>query len=365
MALIILILLTYLGMVAAFTIGYYRVIERKPIPSSKNLFISIVVCFRNEAPNIAQLVASLKKLNYPKEDFEVIAVNDHSCDKTLLLLQKAQEEFPNLKILSLDNVELGKKAALHSGVHAAQGTIIAVTDADCRLPKEWLKQISNLMSNHVDLVCGPVTYSPTTFFENVAAIEFGGLVASGIGAAGIGMPMYCNGANMAFRKELYLAANLHTNSTPSGDDVFLLHYAKQNGRNIYFAFGEENCVTTAPDKNLSDLIHRRIRWGSKTPFYTDKTSKVVAFIVLTANLSLLCLGFWCIEDSSLLPRFIALYGLKAIIEYGLLSVHFKVNNVNLWRKYFIPTLMVYPFYITFTALASIRRKFVWKERSYK
>ena len=61
-------------------------------------------------------------------------------------------------------------------------------------------------------------------------LEFLSLIGSGAGAIGIENPIFCNGANMAYRKDVFLETNNFNNdNTVSGDDVFLLHSIKASG----------------------------------------------------------------------------------------------------------------------------------------
>lgn len=364
MGIAVLIFIVYIAIIVAFTIGYYRIIERKPIPTTTHHFISVVICLRNEEDNVVPLFDSLQKQNYSPEYFEVIAINDHSTDSTLNKLNMLHSYGFSITVISLDDVEGGKKAALFAAIKRAKGNIIATTDADCRLPQGWLSIINEHFCNRAEMVCGPVAYTPTGTFEHITSIEFGSLVASGIGAAGVGNPIYCNGANLAFKKELFFAANLHADVTPSGDDVFLLHYAKESQRNIAFAFGESSTVTTYADKNISELINRRVRWGSKTPYYTDAFTKFVATIVLLVNITVIILAITSCFSPYILQKFIILFGIKTACDYTLLAVHFRISGIKGWIKYFLPTMALYPFYITFTAFASLRNKFTWKERQY-
>jgi poly-beta-1,6-N-acetyl-D-glucosamine synthase len=364
MALLIAVMALYLVMIAAFTAGYYRIVEHKPIPNQARNFISIVICFRNEAANIASLFETIQGLDYPTDYFEVVAVNDHSTDSTEHELAMQQRQVKNLHIINLPPEQEGKKAALSAGVSAAQSSIIAITDADCRLPKYWLANINNLIGAKADIVCGPVAYRPTTFFERLAAIEFASLNASGIGAAGVGMPIFCNAASMAFRKEIFTEANLNQEQTPSGDDVFLLHYAKQHHKKIMFIAGSSSLVTTTADSGLKDFINRRKRWGSKTRYYQDIRTKQVAFLVFLANASILACAGLAVINGANLKLAITLFAAKTIVDYGLLAVHFKANGVKKWAKYFVLCAALYPIYITFTAIGSTTSKFTWKERRY-
>ena len=51
----------------------------------KAIFCSIILPARNEENNISDCLLSLINQDYPKENFEVIVVNDHSTDKTAAL----------------------------------------------------------------------------------------------------------------------------------------------------------------------------------------------------------------------------------------------------------------------------------------
>ncbi len=363
MVLPIALVVLYLALVAAFIVGYYHILERKPITNQRSSFISIVICFRNEERNIDDLFKSIRTLDYPKEFFEIVAVNDHSTDNTALELS-LQQEHSNLRIVNLPLRFEGKKAALAAGVAAAKGNIIATTDADCCLPQSWLTSINNMIGSKADMVCGPVAYRSTTFFERLAAVEFGSLVAAGIGAAGINKPIFCNAANMAFRKEIFTNANLNQEQTPSGDDVFLLHYAKQCHKTIKFITGRDCLVTTNADKNFIDFLNRRKRWGSKAKHYTDAATILVAIIVFLANLAILACAIAAILNHSHSRLAIALLSSKVILDYALLSVHFRANGIKKWSKYFLLCAALYPIYITFTAIGSTTSKFTWKERRY-
>lgn len=364
MVLLIAVMALYLVMVAAFTVGYSRILEHKPIPSQHRYFISIVICLRNEEQNIASLFETIRALDYPTGYFEVVAVNDHSTDGTERELDHQCQQHRNLRIVNLPHESEGKKAALSAGVSAARSSIIAITDADCRLPKYWLANINNLIGAKADIVCGPVAYHPTSFFERLAAVEFASLSASGIGAAGIGMPIFCNAANMAFRKEIFTEANLNPEQTPSGDDVFLLHYAKQHHRAIRFTAGRDNLVTTNADKNLKDFINRRRRWGSKTKYYSDRSAKAVAILVFLANAALLSCAIAAKINHAHSTLAVALWASKMMFDYGLLAAHFRANGIKKWAKYFLLCAALYPIYITFTAIGSTTSRFTWKERRY-
>ena len=74
----LLILLMYLALIVSLYIGFNQVnrfyLKDKP-PMTQ---FSIIIPFRNEVPNIPALLKSLFQLNYPRDKFEVILINDGS-----------------------------------------------------------------------------------------------------------------------------------------------------------------------------------------------------------------------------------------------------------------------------------------------
>ena len=106
-------------------------------------------------------------------------------------------------------------------------------------------------------------------------MEFASLIGSGAGAIGSGNAIFCNGANMAYKKEVFLEVNTYKNdNAASGDDVFLLHSIKQRYPDgIVFAKDKNAIVNTNALDTLSTFINQRKRWTAKSSSYTDNSEK--------------------------------------------------------------------------------------------
>src|SRR5688572_2130162 len=100
-------------------------------------FLSVVIAARNEKDTLPLLIQSLEQQDYPCDAFEVIIVNDHSTDGTALLAATLPECF-RMILPDTNAAQSSKKKAIASGVQAAKGDLIVVTDADCIVPKQWL-----------------------------------------------------------------------------------------------------------------------------------------------------------------------------------------------------------------------------------
>lgn len=99
--------------------------------------------------NIEEIFSFIKS---KKENFEVIFVNDGSKDKTLNLLQEIKKKFP-IKILN-HKINMGKGAAIKTGVDNSKGDLILFTDIDLSVPIEFLNVYLNNLTEDIDIIIG-------------------------------------------------------------------------------------------------------------------------------------------------------------------------------------------------------------------
>lgn len=110
----------------------------------KDSFISVIVPVLNRENDIGRCIESLLALDYPS--FEVIVVDNGSSDKT-------QEIVSNYPVKMVVEEKGGAYTARNTGIGIAQGEIIAFTDSDCVVDKDWLR---NLSRNYTDEKIGGV-----------------------------------------------------------------------------------------------------------------------------------------------------------------------------------------------------------------
>jgi len=92
--------------------------------------VSVVVCAYNAADTLDDNLRSLQQLTYP--DYEIILVNDGSTDRT----SDVGHSFQNVRVIDTPNA--GLSAARNVGLGEATGDIVAYTDADTRVDRDWL-----------------------------------------------------------------------------------------------------------------------------------------------------------------------------------------------------------------------------------
>lgn len=169
-------------------IGFYLVIWRrtsprkedrvKPLPAKdaakgpKLPLVSIIVPARNEERNIGRCVQSLLEQEY--DEYEVIAVDDGSSDKTAHILEELARSHPNGKrlwVLRLRNLPAswaGKPHALDAGVRESRGEWLLFTDADTwHAPNALRSSMTQALEEQADLFTLGSMQELPTFWDRV------------------------------------------------------------------------------------------------------------------------------------------------------------------------------------------------------
>jgi glycosyltransferase involved in cell wall biosynthesis len=97
--------------------------------------ISVIVCTRNRAPQLSELLASMCELTSPGVEWECIVVDNGSTDNTSEVVASFENVLPIRRILQPIP---GLSHARNAGVDSAQGRYIVWTDDDARVGANWL-----------------------------------------------------------------------------------------------------------------------------------------------------------------------------------------------------------------------------------
>lgn len=133
-------------LVVAGYVYYTRVLKVKMDEELKDYpFVSVMVPAHNEAVVIRKTVQSLLDLDYPKDRYEIIVINDNSSDNSHDILTGMQDDNPdrNLIVISTDSIigGKGKSNSLNIGFEKSTGEILAIYDADNTPEKKALKYL--------------------------------------------------------------------------------------------------------------------------------------------------------------------------------------------------------------------------------
>lgn len=232
--------LLYTAAITIFTAVIHR---KRTLPNQQHyLPVSVVIPFRNEAANIANLLESLCQQNYPQA-FELIFIDDNSSDKGREILKEmAKKLTAKIEILSLqldpEKNLTSKQQALDYGVQQARFPVIVFTDADMVFDENWLKDLAGSLSPQRDLVFGHtsiVKTNPTSLFQRLEAFQLELLFSFAFAfdkanLCGSGM-----GNNIVFKKEKYILC---------GGQVGI-GYSIVEDRELISLFQKKGCSTAA------------------------------------------------------------------------------------------------------------------------
>ena len=117
------------------------VAPRKLCYTPARMELSVVIPVRNEAPNIAPLVAEIRAALDGALDYEIVYVDDGSSDDTAAAIGNLARAFPRLRVVRHAR-SFGQSAAVRSGVKAARAAWIATLDGDGQndpadIPRLW------------------------------------------------------------------------------------------------------------------------------------------------------------------------------------------------------------------------------------
>jgi len=226
---------------------------RKPLhlTESGEEGVSVIICARNEAENLADNLPHILGQNYPF--FEVIVVNDGSADNTETVLQHMASRFQNLVVVHVTDGGKGKKRLLRTAAFSARFERILLTDADCKpASNQWLRLMTAPLSGAREIVAGYGGYIPSAGILNAftrCETVHTWLQYSSWGRGGI--PYMAVGRNLACKKSCLLGAMAHPtwNALPSGDDDLLVSIA---------ATKENYCVQDDPASFT--LTQAKVTW---------------------------------------------------------------------------------------------------------
>lgn len=117
-----------------------------------NYTLSVIIPCFNEKNTIATLINAVR--NAPIDGkLEIIVINDGSTDGVDKLLETSLRQ--DIDILIHHPKNLGKGAAIHSGIKRATGDFVVIQDSDLEYdPNEFPKLLSPLLSGKADVVYG-------------------------------------------------------------------------------------------------------------------------------------------------------------------------------------------------------------------
>lgn len=363
-----LLTLFYVGIVFHFKRGWNKLPQFVPDAAVPVTRVSILIAARNEEDKIPFTIEDILKQNYPQGLVELIVIDDHSTDRTANIVEwYANSGVKLIKLHEDKALNSYKKKAITEAINQSNGELIITTDADCRMGTEWLRTIVSFYEkNNFKMISSPVAYfGEKTLFERLQSLEFSYLI--GLGAASIGnkQPSTCNGANLAYRRDVFfeLKGFQGIDNLASGDDELFLHkVAGKYPDGIGFCKSRYAIVRTDAKPNLKEFIRQRKRWASKSTKYKDKRIVALGVSIWVFNVLIFLhaiLGFF---DPSFWIFLGLIVLLKAFSEYTFLRKITRFAGRSDLLKLLPLLTLIHVIYMIYIGVAGNSGKYVWKDR---
>ena len=170
------------------------------------LDLSIVIPIYNEAESLPGLYAELDAvLQTLRKSYEIIAVDDGSCDDSLQVLKKLSVNDPHLVIVRLRR-NFGQTAAFAAGFDQACGAVVVTIDADGQNDPADIPKLLDKLAEGYDIVSG----WRQSRREPLLTRRIPSLAANRLIASNTGIDLHDSGCSLkAYRLEVVKSVRLY------------------------------------------------------------------------------------------------------------------------------------------------------------
>ena len=333
--------------------------------------VSVIICARNEGDNLSRFLPLVLEQNY--SDYEVIIVNDGSCDDTDDIIKELQKVYHNLYVTNIPQetrIISHKKLAITVGVKAAKNEILLFTDADCRpLTPDWITTMVRNFDENTEFVLGHGNYyREKGFIGKLISYDTLTIAMQYMGFAMLGYPYMGVGRNMAYRRSTFFrlkgfAGFLHI---PSGDDDLLINaFGKKYNTRIEPSLEAE--TLSISETTFKDWYYQKLRHLSTVEVYKSGSKLWIGLepfsrgLFYLATLLLLILGF---NNPIILAVSIGTFLFRFLIQLVIINLTAKVYNDKGFGLSIILFDIILPlvtlYLLTIGKIFRRKAKFIWK-----
>jgi len=110
---------------------------------------TVVVPVHNTAEHLERCIAALRAQDYPRDQFEILMVDNNSTDGSAGILGRADG------VRALSEAKQGSYAARNRALREARGDVLAFTDSDCAPAAGWLRALDQALEDpRIQVVLG-------------------------------------------------------------------------------------------------------------------------------------------------------------------------------------------------------------------
>lgn len=301
-------------------------------------FVSVIVPVFNAEQTLRPLVGSLRAQDYPAEAFEILLVTDpKSRDGSIALAKSVVTSAPpNVRVIA--DAMPGSAAHRNLGVASAdpRAQYFAFTDADCRVPAEWISTLVAILKKQPKKVAAvggtnPIPPEDPPLAQVIAVME-GSLVGGGPSSQ-VAQPSVLRqvpslpNCNALYRKEVWQKERQDESLIKGQDGEFNYRLRK---RGYTFLQTPKTFVWHHRPATLPEHARRMFEYGAATARIAKRHPGILLtrWYGVTASVFVLALLLCILVGFVWRPALLAALGLAGAYVLGVLVV-----GVRLLAKY--------------------------------
>ncbi len=344
--------------VIALQLFYYLFFFRRlafynpPVKSSSQEYpVSVIVCARDEAANLAKNLPGILVQEY-KSTHEIIVVNDNSTDETKYILDEFKKSFKNLNNVPLTQeakMISGKKFPLSIGIKSAKYEIVLLTDADCvPVSEHWIQKMQDGYYDDKEIVLGYGAYHKRPGLLNkIIRFETFHTALQYFSFALAGMPYMGAGRNLSYKKDLFFKNKGFSsiNQIPGGDDDLFINMVATK-INTAVVIDKDAHTLSEPQKTWTAWQKQKSRHYTTAKYYKGKHklwlglysfTQILVYPFAVAAAIFYC--WWLV---------LAVFGLRIIVQAVIFYKSMqKLNEKDLWPFFLFFDLWMFFYYLLF------------------
>ncbi len=337
--------------------------KAQPKSTSQTHPVSIIVCARDEAANLAKNLPGSLVQQYPTTH-EVIVVDDNSYDDSKYVLEELQKTFKQLHVVLLTQEAKfipGKKFPLSVGIKTAKYELLLLTDADCVPASEfWMDKMQQVYDEGTEIVLGYGAYHKKNGLLNkFIRWETAYTAMQYFSYALVGKPYMGVGRNLSYKKELFFrhkGFTAHNHLASGDDDLFIKTAATKNNTKI--SIDPDTFTLSEPAKTWQQWTKQKSRHYSTAKFYKPIHKFLLGLFSLSQflfyPLFVLSIIFYSWQAA------LIVFGIRFVIQSIVFHFTFKkLNEKDLYPWFLFFDAMMFFYYIFFSVTLVKKPKRSW------
>lgn len=342
-------------------LSFYR---ERPKATSRTNAVSVIVCARDEAENLANNLPGCLVQDY-STTHEVIVVNDNSFDDSKYLLEELRKTFRQLHVVELTQEAKmipGKKFPLSIGIKTAKYEIVLLTDADCIPASEhWISRMQEAYDDDTEIVLGyGAFHKKSNFINKLIRWETFHSAMQYLSYALAGIPYMGVGRNLSYKKAVFYrhkGFSAH-NHVPGGDDDLFINMAA-NKRNTRICIHKESFTLSKAAGTWKQWLTQKRRHYTTSKFYKAGHKFLLGLYAFSHFLFYPLLIASCFFYNW--QYALAVFGFRLLVQgivyYKAMS---KLDERDLFPLYIFFDIWMFFYYIIFAPALIIKPKPTWK-----